>query len=254
MKSTLKLIILAATALITTSFAFNNQQQPVPYDSQPVAYPQANLGTGPGFYLGFGFGYGRMHTPKLPNSISWNFPGFNPFEDVWTQRNGVAGRLYLGYLWQTYPDLQLGLETGYTTYTGSFYSITYGFTAFKNITWTYHGHNIDLLGVAKYRPSNDRVSLIFKAGGAYVTQIFSGSKYISWLIPYSYKSVTSTAILPKAAIGIGLDFNKHLGMNLIVDHIFGSEPETYQDRHTLQKSTNKIASVTTVLLSYEFHF
>ncbi len=181
----------------------------------------------PGAYIQAQGGIGGMDTKKVSN---WNY----------NLREGLAYRLSAGYLFGE-SNFNYGLEAGYESYPNNTYDLSI-------LNAKYSGSNVDVLGVAKYSFSPDATGfyVVGKAGAAYITQKTELS-----IANVNVYNDTESAIKPEAAIGVGYDFTKNLGLDVSYSHIFAGQANP--DGAT-ENSVTQISSVNTLMVGLSYHF
>ena len=212
------------------------------------------VGTLPGIYAGVGGGWGGMDTPKLTQT---DLANLSAASGTYKIHKGVSARGYLGYLWaiQQVQNLQLGAELGYNHYPKNKYTVTNA----NNVTesWNYKGYTIDLLGVAKYNFGNTGFNGLLKVGPAYVRQKLAVTPATGTPVMLAPSLGASKGkVKAELAGGLGYDINQNIDVNVIVAHVFGSKPASLGSNAGVptKASVNKVASVTTAMLSVAYHF
>ncbi len=223
----MKKILIILTTAATLGFGIAGYAQSVNNSSSQA-----------GPYVGAGLGIGGMDTPALTSNEKAGTTSSS--ENI---REGAAGRIYGGYLWQV-SNFLVGGEAGYTKYQDNKYKVNFGPAS---IDWTYTGSTIDLLGVAKY-VFNSGFNAFGKAGIAITQQKVDISA-----TGLGSQSKSKSAVLPEVAFGVGYDWTQQFSTNITYAHSFGNEPST-PDTATDLDDMDTVASVDTLLVNAEYHF
>jgi len=238
------LTTVAAVALSLSAFALAVSAQ-----VKPVIYINNNSGA----YVGIQAGIGGMDTKKSDANdfVDASASSVELKEEL---RNGIAGRIYGGYLFPINSKFSAGAELGYAMYPKNKDTLTLtffdGIYAFNH---TFKSRYVDLLGVAKYNIT-DNFNIFGKFGGAYVMQKFSVNTTINNADTSGY-NVKNNKLLPEVAAGIGYSFAQNFSVDLTYAHVFGKSVDT--GKVFTCEDDNKhvnVASVNTLMLGASYRF
>lgn len=193
---------------------------------------------------------------ELGRSGSAQFKNVQDFNN--TQRNGWAGRGYLGYQLGK-KVVNYGVEVGYNQLEKG-RAIAQSSEA--HLESTLKRRSVDLLGVVSY-PMMDKFDLVGKGGLAYVDQktvnraslanpAAAPNPFVSPVIDNVQASHKDRRVLPKAGVGFSYSVTEKQGFDVTYNYTFGKRRVNFDSSSTA--SDHKVLANDSINLGWHYSF